>query len=196
MTDRLRLPRSFFEPGPLEVAPLLLNKVLQVEDRSARIVEVEAYLGTDDPASHAFRGPTPRTEVMFGPAGHLYVYLSYGMHWCANIVCGPDGIAGAVLLRAASPLTGIEAQRAARPAARRDLDLTNGPGKLARALGIDDRHRGVDLCRATSPVVVCDDGVAPPDSPATGPRVGISTAVEHPWRFSVPGDPHVSRPRP
>lgn len=188
-----RLPRAFYAGDPLETAPLLLNKILQAGSRSLRIVEVEAYCGTDDPASHAFRGPTPRTEVMFGPPGRLYVYLSYGIHWCTNIVCGPDGVAGAVLLRAGAPLTGLEEQRAARPVARRDLDLANGPGKLTAALGIDERHRGLDLCAPDSPVILVDDGVAPPAEPVTGPRVGISVATDRPWRFSVPGDPHRSR---
>lgn len=189
------LPRSFFADDALTVAPKLLNKILEVGERSIRIVEVEAYLGTDDPASHAFRGPTPRTEVMFGPPGHLYVYLSYGIHWCTNIVCGPEGVAGAVLLRAGIPRTGIDAQRTARPAARRPVDIANGPGKLTGALGIDDRHRGLDLCDAGSPVTVRDDGTPPPTRPTVGPRVGISTATEAPWRFSVPDDPHVSRAR-
>lgn len=194
MTARGRLPRTFFDDDPLEIAPRLLNKVLVVGGRSLRLVEVEAYRGTDDPASHAHRGPTPRTEVMFGPPGHLYVYLSYGIHWCTNIVCGPDGIAGAVLLRAGVPLTGVEAQRRARPAAKRDVDLANGPGKLTQALGIDDRHRGLDLCVPDSPVLLLDDGTPPPPVPEAGPRVGISTAVDLPWRFSVPGEPHRSRP--
>lgn len=195
VTARGRLPRTFFDDDPLEIAPRLLNKVLVVGGRSLRLVEVEAYRGTDDPASHAHRGPTPRTEVMFGPPGHLYVYLSYGIHWCTNIVCGPDGVAGAVLLRAGIPLTGIEAQRLARPAARRDVDLANGPGKLTQALGIDDRHGGIDLCHPDSPVVLVDDGTPPPDRPDVGPRVGISAAIDLPWRFSNPGDPHRSRPR-
>mgnify|MGYP001225738941 CR=1 FL=1 len=190
-----RLPRAFFAADPLTVAPRLLNKVLEVGDRSVRIVEVEAYRGTDDPASHAYRGPTPRTEVMFGPPGHLYVYFSYGMHWCANVVCGPDGVAGAVLLRAGAPRTGVDAQRAARPAARRDVDLASGPARLTQALGIDGSLGGIDLCRPDAAVTVRDDGVAPPPEPVAGPRVGISVATELPWRFSVPGDPNRSRPR-
>lgn len=194
MSAPTRVPRRFLDRDALEVAPQLLNKILAVGDRSIRIVEVEAYRGAEDPASHAHRGPTPRTEIMFGPPGHLYVYLSYGIHWCTNIVCGPDGVAGAVLLRAGIPLTGIEDQRNARPAARRDVDLANGPGKLTQALGIDDRHRDLDLCGPASPVLLLDDGTPPPTAPDAGPRVGISTAVDLPWRFSVPGDPHRSRP--
>lgn len=189
-----QLPRSFFAADPLTVAPLLLNKVLEVGNRSVRIVEVEAYCGTDDPASHAFRGPTPRTQVMFGPPGHLYVYFSYGMHWCANVVCGPDGVAGAVLLRAGTPLRGITEQRLARGAARRDVDLANGPAKLAQALGIDKDLGGADLCSRQSLVSLRYDGVDPPSAPQRGPRVGISVAVDKPWRFSVPNDPYRSKP--
>lgn len=191
-----RLTRSFYRRDPLELAPDLLNKLLVVGDRSGRIVEVEAYRGVDDPASHAYRGPTPRTEVMFGPPGHLYVYFSYGMHWCSNVVAGEDGTAGAVLIRAVKPEAGLEAMRAVRPAARRDVDLGNGPGKLCQALGIDGDHNGTDLTSARSEVWLLDDGTPPPEEATVGPRVGISAAVDHPWRFSVPGDPHRSRPLP
>lgn len=167
-----------------------------VGQRAGRVVEVEAYLGTDDPASHAFRGPTPRTEVMFGPAGHLYVYFSYGMHWCANVVGGEEGSAAAVLIRAVHPVAGIELMRSARPAARRDVDLTNGPAKVCQALGIDGAMDGIDVAVEGSAVVLVDDGVPPPEVATTGPRVGISRAVELPWRFSVPRDPFRSRPVP
>ena len=190
------LSRSFFARSALEVAPDLLNKLLVVGDRSGRIVEVEAYMGEDDPASHAYRGPTPRTAVMFGPAGHLYVYFSYGMHWCANVVAGDDGIASAVLLRAVRPVSGIDSMRAARPAARRDVDLTNGPAKLCQALGISGELDCTDITRPGALVRIVDDAVAPPELPTTGPRVGISAAVDCPWRFSVPDDPHRSAPRP
>ena len=190
------LGRRAFSGDPLDVAPFLLNKVIEVGDRAARIVEVEAYRGTEDPASHAFRGPTPRTEVMFGPPGHLYVYFSYGMHWCANVVVAPNGTAGAVLLRAAAPLRGIAEMEAARPAARRREDLANGPAKLTSALGIDGAFGGIDLCAPGSPVTVRDDGTPPPTTPIASPRIGISVATDRPWRFSVPGDPNVSRPRP
>lgn len=176
------------------MAPDLLNKVLVHGERSGRIVEVEAYRGTDDPASHAFRGPTPRTEVMFGPPGHLYVYFSYGMHWCANAVTSSDGVAGAVLLRALAPIEGVEAMAVARPAARRTVDLANGPAKLCQALGIDGSHDGADLTKAERSLAIVDDGTPPPAEPVTGPRVGISVAVDLPWRFSVPGDPNRSKP--
>ena len=189
-----RLPATFFARNPLEVAPELLNKVLEHDGRAVRIVEVEAYCGPDDPASHAYRGETPRTATMFGPPGHLYVYFSYGMHWCANVVVHPFGQVGAVLLRAGSPVRGVKAMRAARPGAKRDLDLASGPAKLCQALGIDGGHDGTDLRSAVGPVVLLDDGTAPPVTPAMGPRVGISVAVDEPWRFSVPGDPNRSKP--
>ncbi len=189
-----RLPRSFYRRDPLVVAPELLNKVLVHGGRSGRIVEVEAYRGVDDPASHAYRGLTPRTEVMFGPPGHLYVYFSYGMHWCANAVTSEPGEAGAVLLRALAPLTGVADMEAVRPAARRVVDLANGPAKLCQALGIDGSQDGVDLTRAGAGTAIVDDGTPPPAEVVTGPRVGISVATDVPWRFSVPGDPHRSKP--
>lgn len=175
------------------MAPDLLNKVFVHGGRAGRIVEVEAYRGTDDPASHAFRGRTSRTETMFGDPGHLYVYFTYGMHWCANAVTSKPGEAGAVLLRALAPVAGIDAMRSVRPAARRDIDLANGPAKLCQALGIDGSLDGADLTVGGSNLCLIDDGVAPP-VPVTGPRVGISVATELPWRFSVAGDPHRSRP--
>jgi DNA-3-methyladenine glycosylase len=189
------LPRSFYERAPETVAPELLNKVVVVGRRAARIVEVEAYRGTDDPASHAFGGPTPRAAIMFGPPGRLYVYLSYGVHWCANVVAHVPGVAGAVLLRAAEPIAGVDEIRAARPAARRDRDLLAGPGRLCAGLGIGPDHLGVDVVGTRSPVRVVDDGTAPPERPAIGPRVGISRAVADPLRFSVPGHLHRSRTR-
>jgi DNA-3-methyladenine glycosylase len=190
---RRALPRRFFARDPVELAPELLNKVLVGPNGAGRIVEVEAYDGANDPASHAFRGRTPRTEVMFGPPGHLYVYFSYGVHWCANVVCRSDGIAGAVLLRALAPLDGVEAMYRARPAATRDRDLCSGPGKLCQALGIDRRHDGADLVRFDGGVAVLDDGMAPPGDPVETVRVGISAAKDRPWRWYVPGDPNVSR---
>lgn len=194
MTRGRRLRRSFYARDPLLVAPELLNKVLVHGRRAGRIVEVEAYRGQDDPASHAFRGPTPRTEVMFGPPGHLYVYFTYGMHWCANAVTSRAGEAGAVLIRALAPLRCIEEMRSARPVARRDVDLANGPAKACQALGIDGAHDGADLVAADLDLVIVDDGVAPPIEPVVGPRIGISVATDRPWRFSVPDDPHRSKP--
>ncbi|MGZ4694638.1 MAG: DNA-3-methyladenine glycosylase [Acidimicrobiales bacterium] len=189
------LPRSFYRRPSTELAPRLLNKVLVCGDRAVRIVEVEAYGGADDPASHAYRGQTPRNATMFGPPGLLYVYFTYGMHWCANAVCGEEGEAVAVLLRAGAPLRGLDAMRASRPAARREQDLANGPAKLCQALDIDRRHDGVDLAGPGSAVAIFDDGTPPPRRPGRSPRVGISVAVDRPWRWYVPGDPNVSRTR-
>jgi DNA-3-methyladenine glycosylase len=185
--------RADFSGDPLDVAPWLLNKVLVRGDRAGRIVEVEAYKGALDPASHAYRGLTPRTAVMFGPAGYLYVYFTYGMHWCANVVCGSKGEAGALLIRALVPLRGLDEMRAARPAARRDRDLCNGPAKLCQALGITGADNGLDLlARPASVVRVVDDGTPPPERPAQGRRIGISVGTEEPWRFWVAGEECVS----
>jgi DNA-3-methyladenine glycosylase len=199
------LRRADLAGDPVAVAPWLLNKLLVRGERAGRIVEVEAYRGTADPASHAYRGRTPRTEVMFGPPGHLYVYFTYGMHWCANVVCGPDTVAGAVLIRALAPLSGLPAMRQVRPAARRDRDLCNGPAKLCQALGVTGADNGADLVvsarpgRASAPaapdaVRLLDDGTSPPTRPGRGPRVGISVATEQRWRWWVAGDECVSRP--
>jgi DNA-3-methyladenine glycosylase len=189
------LGRPFYARDPRVVAPELLGKVLVHGSRSARIVEVEAYCGAEDPGSHAFRGPTPRNEVMFGPAGHLYVYFTYGMHWCANAVCADSGIAGAVLLRAGAPLTGLDDMWAARPAARRARDLCSGPAKLCQALGLDGAFDGADLVAREGGVTVVDDGVEPPVEPGVSTRVGLSAGSDHPWRWYVPGDENVSARR-
>ncbi|HET6794693.1 MAG TPA: DNA-3-methyladenine glycosylase [Acidimicrobiales bacterium] len=186
------LPRSFYDRGALEVAPDLLGKVLQAGRRRGRIVEVEAYRGGEDQASHAFRGPSRRNATMFGPPGHLYVYFTYGMHWCANAVCLPEGRAEAVLIRALAPVAGIEAMRAHRPAATTDRDLCRGPARLCQALGITGSHDGADLVTGDLGVRIVDDGVPPAGPVARGPRVGIRVAAEHPWRFWVEGDRHVS----
>ncbi len=177
------------------VAPALLNKVLVHGDTAGRIVEVEAYAGSEDPASHAFRGETRRTAVMFGPAGHLYVYFTYGMHWCANIVCGPEGTASAVLLRALAPVHGVEVMRSRRLAARRDRDLTNGPAKLCQALGIDGAYDGADVTTGDQGVQLFDDGTPPPVAPVVTTRIGISAGMEHEWRWFVADDPYVSSSR-
>ena len=197
------LPRAFYRRDPRVVAPELLNKLLVrrgddaaagTDDRVGRIVEVEAYCGGIDPGSHAYRGMTPRNRTMFGPPGGLYVYFTYGMHWCANAVCGDEGEGLAVLLRALAPVDGLDAMRAVRPRARRDRDLCNGPAKLCQALGLDRAFDGSDLVTGDKGVVVCDDGTPPPGTPVRTARVGLSAGAEHPWRWYVPGDPNVSRP--
>lgn len=199
MTRRV-LPRRFYAGDALEVAPLLLNKVLVRGRRAGRIVEVEAYRGAEDPASHAYGGPTKRNATMFGPPGHLYVYFSYGMHWCANAVCGPKEEAQAVLIRALAPLSGLDDMRLrrggglgtnGRPMA--DRHLTSGPARLCQAMGITGDDDGADLVRADRGLRLVDDGTAPPKRPGVSPRVGITRAAELPWRFFVPGDPNVSR---
>ena len=192
------LPREFFRRDPREVAPELLNRLLVRDDgRAGRIVEVEAYCGPEDPAAHSFRGRTRRNATMFGPAGHLYVYFTYGLHWGANAVCGEVGEGVGVLLRAIEPVHGIEAMRAARGGVSvRDRDIGSGPGKLTQALGITGALDGADLVRNDRGIRIVDDGVPPPEAPIAGPRVGISRAVDHPWRWHVPQNPHVSkRPR-
>jgi DNA-3-methyladenine glycosylase len=192
---RRPLPREWYARGAVAVAPLLLNKVLVAGATAGRIAEVEAYMGADDPGSHAFRGPTRRNATMFGPAGHLYVYFTYGMHWCANVVCGDDGEATAVLLRALAPLDGVELMRARRPAARRDTDLCSGPAKLCQALALDRAHDGADLVGGAGGVRILDDGTPPPARPVRTTRVGLTAGSDRPWRWYVNGDPNVSRHR-
>lgn len=205
MTDAARAApdRGFFAGPVLDVAPALLGAHVTAGDVTVRLTEVEAYAGTRDPGSHAFRGPTPRTQVMFGPAAHLYVYFSYGMHWCANVVCGPDGEASAVLLRAGEVVEGEGPARLrrdagrARPSAARDL--ARGPARLAGALGLTGELDGIDLLAEDSRVrISLPDRV--PDEVCTGPRVGVSGAggdgTAYPWRFWLPGEPTVSVYRP
>lgn len=189
---RQRVRRRFFSRDPLEVAPELLGKVLVVGERSGRIVEVEAYRGADDPGSHGHRGITPRTEVMFGPPGHLYVYFSYGMHWCANVVCAPAGTCGAVLVRALAPITGIDAMFGQRQAARRERDLCSGPAKLCQALELDGAHNGLDVISGARGVEIFDDGSAVTVSASTRIGLGVDKGRDLPWRFFVQGDPNVS----
>ena len=191
------LPREFYRRHPALVAPELLNKILLRDDgRAARIVEVEAYAGSEDPAAHSYRGMTARNATMFGEPGHLYVYFTYGMHWGSNAVCGEAGEGVGVLLRAAEPLQGLEAMRLARPKARHNRDLASGPGKLSQAFGITRDLDGADLVSADRGVSIVDDGTPPPSSPAIGPRIGISRATDFPWRWHVPDHAHVSvRPR-
>ena len=152
----MTVDRSRLLAPALDVAPRLIGAVVVSElggERVAvRLSEVEAYEGLDDPASHAFRGLTPRTAVMFGPPGHLYCYFTYGMHWCANIVCRPDGTAGAVLLRAGAVVEGVDVALARRPASRAERDLARGPARLATCLGLDRDANGIDLCDPAAPV--------------------------------------------
>jgi DNA-3-methyladenine glycosylase len=190
------LPRRFYADGAVTVAPQLLNKVLVRNGRAGRIVEVEAYRGSLDPASHAFRGPTRRNATMFGRPGLLYVYFTYGMHFCANVVCMPEGTAEAVLLRALAPLRGLDVMRRERRGVDKDRDLANGPAKLCQAMGITRTEDGADLVTGSGGLRVVDDGVAPPAHPGVSGRVGIRHATDLPWRWWVPGDPHVSRARP
>jgi len=190
------LPRRFYSGDPLLVAPRLLNKLLVRGSRVGRIVEVEAYRGSEDPASHAFGGPTKRNATMFGPPGHLYVYFTYGMHWCANAVCGPPGTGHAVLLRAVAPVAGLPAMRRARPAGTADRNLTNGPAKLCQAFGISRPDDGADLVSGGRGLLICDDGVPPPAVPGVSARIGIRRAAGLPWRWWVPGQPSVSKGRP
>lgn len=179
--------------GPAtEVAPRLLGAVLRHRGVAVRLTEVEAYAGADDPGSHAYRGRTPRTAVMFGPPGRLYVYFTYGMHHCANVVCGADGVAAAVLLRAGEVVDGIELARERRPGSS-DRDLARGPARLCRALDIDRGQDGADL--TTGPVLVPGAGPAP-GTVRTGPRVGLRQAPDRPWRFWSDAEPTVSAYRP
>jgi DNA-3-methyladenine glycosylase len=199
LTRARTLPRGFYDRDALSVAPELLNKLLVArgdEGVAARLVEVEAYRGPDDPGSHAYRGCTPRNATMFGRPGGLYVYFTYGMHWCANAVCGPGTQPHAVLLRAAAPVDGLDVMRVRRAKARRDRELCSGPARLAQAFGLDRAHDGDDLVRGDLRIV--DDGVPPPDRPGVSTRVGLAAGKGDifPWRFYVPGDPNVSgRPR-
>jgi DNA-3-methyladenine glycosylase len=193
---------------PLEVAPRLLGAVLSADVAGARVAvrltEVEAYhgLGTGDvpdPGSHARSGPTARNATMWGEPGHLYVYLSHGIHSCVNVVCGPAGVAGGVLLRAGEVVAGAAVAHARRPAARTERDLARGPGRLGDALGLRHPvHDGIDAvdgtprAGATARLLLRDD---PPSTVATGPRVGVAGVAgtaAFPWRFWIPGDPTVS----
>lgn len=165
-----------------QVAPDLLGCRLVRAGVTVRLTEVEAYAGESDPASHAFRGRTPRTDVMFGPAGVFYVYFVYGMHWCANLVTGPDGIASAVLLRAGVVEEGVDLARSRSPG-KREAHLARGPAALARVLGLRGEQSG-------DTAVLLPRTAAPPIT--VGPRVGVRAASDTPWRFHVTGDPSVS----
>ena len=175
----------------LEVAPGLVGCVLSVRGVAVRIVEVEAYEGADDPASHAWRGPTARNAVMFGPAGHVYVYTMHG-HACMNLVCGPPGIASAVLLRAGEVVAGLEEARSRRPGVR-DAWLARGPGNLCRALGVTRADDGAELGASRVGASGWSLGPGtPPDAMASGVRVNVSRAFDRPWRFWDPASPSVS----
>jgi DNA-3-methyladenine glycosylase len=194
----------------LEVARELLGCVLVVDRApgpvAVRLTEVEAYDGESDPGSHAFRGPTPRNAVMYGPAGHLYLYFTYGMHWCANIVCGRPGVATAVLLRAGEVVSGIEVARGRRPASATDRDLARGPARLASALGLGREDNGGDITATAGDAGPATYRVLRGRGPTTatavraGPRVGVSgaggDATAYPWRFWLEGEPTVSAYRP
>lgn len=193
----LRLGRDFFARAAPDVARDLLGRVLvhsvDGDPLAVRIVETEAY-ARDDPASHSFRGITARNAAMFGTAGHAYVYFTYGMHWCVNVVTGAAGEGSAVLLRAGEPLRGIEVMVAHRGTddVRR---LCRGPANLARALGIDGRVNGADLVRGRGPHVH-EGSPVPRAAVRATPRIGIREATERPWRFVIAGDPWVSGGRP
>ena len=181
--------------GPvLDVAPRLLGGVLRRDDVTVRITEVEAYDGADDPGSHAFRGPTARNAVMFGPAGRLYVYFTYGMHHCCNVVTGAEGRAGAVLLRAGEVMSGHETARGRRGPVR-DRDLARGPARLCQALGVTGDDNGADLARG--PVVLDLPATPVPQRKVSrGPRVGLRGAPDRPWRFWITDEASVSAYRP
>ena len=198
----MTLPPDFYDRPVLEVAPDLLGAVVRHRSAagpvSVRLTEVEAYLGPEDslhpdPGSHTYRGPTPRNAPMFGPAGHLYVYFTYGMHHCTNIVCGPEGVASALLLRAGEIVEGAELARHRRTTSKNPADLASGPARLAKALGLTTAYSGRDA-------LVPPFGLMLPDRPATqvssGARVGVSGAggsEDYAWRFWLSGDPTVSR---
>lgn len=185
-----------FADDPLLVARALLGAHLVLGPVTLRLTEVEAYRGGSDPGSHGYRGMTPRTEVMFGPPGRLYVYRSYGVHWCANIVCGSEGECAAVLLRAGEVVAGHDVVRARRPEAR-ERDLARGPGRLTRAVGLQGSHDGARLVGRGAPFAVRGPYSPVPDSSvSTGPRVGVSgpggDGDDYPWRLWLTGDPTVS----
>ncbi len=179
--------------GVLEVAPRLLGGVLRHRDVAVRLTEVEAYDGGADPGSHAYRGLTRRNAVMFGPPGRLYVYFTYGMHHCCNVVVGADGDPAAVLLRAGQVTAGVELARERRQST--DRDLARGPARLCQALGIDLSHNGTDLSRGDLTLDL-DLDVSRTLAVRTGPRVGLRQAADRPWRFWVDGEPTVSVYRP
>ncbi|BFO20310.1 DNA-3-methyladenine glycosylase [Streptomyces sp. KM77-8] len=196
--DRTPLPRKFFDRPVLEVAPDLLGRtvVRHTPDGpiALRLTEVEAYDGANDPGSHAYRGRTARNEVMFGEPGHVYVYFTYGMWFCMNLVCGPEGRASGVLLRAGEITEGAELARTRRLSARNDKELAKGPARLATALGVDRAFNGTDACATTdTPLRVLTGAPVPSGQVSSGPRTGVSgDGAVHPWRYWVTDDPTVS----
>jgi len=205
-SEFLTPPRAWFARDALELAPVLLGtrliSTIGTEPVELVITETEAYRGRHDPGSHAFRGMTARTEVMFGEPGHLYVYFTYGMHWCANIVCGRPGEASAILLRAGRIAKGEEQAKRRRPASRSIRDLAQGPARLTKSLGIDGEQNGLDLLSPSTPVQLVTDTTAEDGGLdiSTGPRVGVSgpggDGEFFPWRFWITDDQTVSRYRP
>lgn len=191
------LPQAFYERPAPAVAPDLIGKLLVHDDgtlRAGRIVEVEAYCGDGDPAAHSRSGPTARNASMFGPPGRLYVYLIYGMHWCANAVCGPAGVGDAVLVRALEPTQGTRLMAACRSRSGRQTscrDLCSGPAKLTEALGIDGNYDGCDLTSGGG-LSIRDDGWLPTEV-ARAARIGISRGTDLLWRWYDVSSPHVSR---
>ncbi|HEU5475142.1 MAG TPA: DNA-3-methyladenine glycosylase [Actinophytocola sp.] len=190
------ITRAELAIDPVEAARRLIGCVLESDLPDGvvrvRLTEVEAYRGGDDPASHCYRGRTARNEVMFGPAGHLYVYFVYGMHFCANVVALTDGVPGAVLLRAGEVVSGVDVATRRRPSARSTTELAKGPARLTGVLGLDRRHNGVDLTDPDSPVrLLTGDPVSPTDI-RVGPRIGVAVAMDVPWRFWLSGSPTVS----
>lgn len=189
-------PRALLSRPSQQVAPGLLGWVLTRTTGegtvAVELTEVEAYAGADDPASHAYRGPTPRTEVMFGPAGHLYVYFTYGMHFCCNVVTGADGEASAVLLRAGRVIDGADLARSRRGPKVLDRGLARGPATLTQALGITGADNGADLLSGGSVRLQPPSRPVAPGAVSRGPRVGVSRAAEVSWRFWITGDESVS----
>lgn len=198
MTDSHLLTQQQLAIDPVDAAKLLLGCVLEVDTPDGligvRLVETEAYRA-DDPASHSYRGKTARNAVMFGPAGFLYVYFIYGMHYCINVVCMADGAAGAVLFRAGEVVTGIDIAHKRRPAARNAVELAKGPARLTSLLGLTLADNGANLLSADSPIRLLSAEPLPAESIRSGPRVGIATAMDRPWRFWVADSPAVSNYR-
>lgn len=194
----MTIDRTFLRRPGVDVAPDLLGCVLRHGDVAVRITEVEAYMGGDDPGSHAYRGRTARNEVMFGEPGHLYVYFTYGMHFCANVVCGSTGVATAVLLRAGEVVDGADVAGTRRPACTNPRDLARGPARLATALGLGRDQNGADLFGG--PRLTLTAGHAPVAGISSGPRVGVrhpgGDGERFPWRFWIKDDPTVSQYRP